>query len=76
MAITAILVLKKEVRFEAVHNHLRGVPKPHVMAVQFIMIGSGWASEQLDADGDHGMQSLESLHNLYAAARGDDLWPS
>jgi hypothetical protein len=42
----------------------------YVTAVQFIMVGSGVATEELIPDRDWGEQSSKSLGNLYWATQG------
>ena len=67
-ALTAILTLKKEVSVSQVDEHLKMTPKPHVIAVQFILIGSGCATEELILDGDYGIQSRASIVILHKEA--------
>ena len=71
-AILAILVMKKDVphALNAVKSHMLFVPKPHVTAVQFILIGSGLATPELVPDGEWGMQSSQSVQDLYWATQG------
>jgi hypothetical protein len=64
-ALTAILALKKEVGLQDVDNHLKATSKPHVMAAQFILIGSGCATAKLIPDGDYGDESHASLKYLH-----------
>lgn len=71
-AITAILALKKETNVADVDRHLINTPKPHVIAVQFILLGSGYATAELDVDGDYGKQSCDSLMALDTAAHQAD----
>lgn len=69
--VTAVLALKKEASLEVVNGHLENTPKPHVLAIQFILLGSGFADEGLVADGDYGDYSLQSLGNLYIIAHAN-----
>ena len=68
-ALTAILALKKEVGVVDVTTHLMLTPKPHIAAAQFILRGSGCATEELVPDGVYGEQSYLSIAALYNAAR-------
>ena len=67
-ALTAVLALKKETKLADVSAHLRNTPKPHVMAVQFIIMGAGYGTVKLSADGDWGNESELSIAALYTAA--------
>jgi hypothetical protein len=67
-ALTAILALKKEANVEDINEHLEKTPEPHVMAVQFILLGSGCATEELEPDGVYGAQSFASIQCLYMEA--------
>ena len=71
-AILAILVMKKDIpdTNRLMRSHMQHVPKPHLTAVQFIMIGSGLATPELIPDGDWGEQSDKSLNDLYWATNG------
>ena len=66
-ALTAILTLKNDVEWGM---HLKSLtPTPHVIAAQFILLGSGCATAELQPDGDFGRQSLLSLENLIKAKK-------
>ena len=72
-AILAILAIKKGADYgcELLDRQIAlYVPKPHVTAVQFIMIGSGVATNELIPDGEWGKQSFKSLSNLYWTTQG------
>ena len=66
--VTAVLTLKEEAHALDVDGHLKKAPKPHVMAVQFILLGSGFATKELIADGDYGNQSIASIVKLFNTA--------
>lgn len=70
-ALTAILSYRKDVLVSDVYAHLLQTPKPHVVAVQLILKGSGFATFGLVADGDCGDETHRSLEQLHHGANID-----
>jgi len=67
-AILAGLVMTKEADFQDVEERMPKVPKPHVQLIQLAIKGAGYATTDLNPDGDWGDQSFASLGNLHTAA--------
>lgn len=68
-ALLAVLLLKQTAGPEDVIRKLWMTPNPHVQGVQLILRGSGHATPELDADGDPGQQTAESVRKLHIATR-------
>ena len=67
-AILAVLLMDKDAGVTDIHMHLLLTPKPHIIAVQFILLGSGRATEELEPDGDFGAETTKSLRKLHEIA--------
>jgi len=65
-AITAILVTAKATLTDELDTRLKtNTPQPHVVAVQLILMGAGFATAGLIPDGQWGEQSRTSLEQLH-----------
>jgi hypothetical protein len=64
-ALTAILVTDRNSDKGTVAAHLIQAPKPHMMAAQFILLGSGFATEDLSPTGTYDGPTNASLHKLW-----------
>jgi hypothetical protein len=65
-ALTAILVTDRNSDKGTVAAHLINAPKAHVMAAQFILLGSGFATEDLSPTGTYDGPTNASLYKLWA----------
>ena len=65
LALTNILTLKKDVGLVQVNLHLDSTPRPYIIAVQLILLGSGFATQKLVADGILGQETMKSLKTIF-----------
>ena len=65
LALTNILTLRRDANAKTVIEHLDKTYKSYILAVQFILLGSGFATEKLVADGDFGQETMKSLETIY-----------
>lgn len=75
-SILGVLGLKQGLAVEVINLHMQNAAKLHVIAVQFIIAGSGCGTHEFSpGDGDWGNESRKSLQNLYDAACTIDTRP-